>query len=148
MKRVYLSGPITGRSYTACTSWRAEAARYLAPELLAVDPMRGKDFLQGSTQIDAFTAGPQQAVSSTAITARDRHDVMTCDAVLVNLIGADRVSIGSMIEIGWADAFRKPIVLAIDRTDHIHVHPIILGCCAFVVSDLQTAVATIRSLLT
>jgi hypothetical protein len=34
---------------------------------------------------------------------RDRFDATRCDVLLVNLLGAERVSIGTMMEVAWAD---------------------------------------------
>ena len=41
-----------------------------------------------------------------------------CDVVLMYLIGAKKVSIGTMIEAGWADAYRKPVVLVLEDPTH------------------------------
>jgi hypothetical protein len=45
------------------------------------------------------------------LTTRDRWDAMRCDVLLVNLLGATKVSIGTVLEFGWADAMDIPIVV-------------------------------------
>jgi len=58
--------------------------------------MKGKTVLQ------------QPLVSPPGAVGRDRFDVQTCDLLLVNLLGATSVSIGTMFELAWTDAWRKP----------------------------------------
>ena len=83
-----------------------------------------------------------------AITGRDRYDVMTrCDAVLVYLLGAEEVSIGTVIEVGWADAARKPIILVIEDEGNVHDHPMVRCPAAFRVSSLIDACDLANALL-
>ena len=43
---VYLSGPISGQTYTGATEWREWVRTRLQPGINAVDPMRGKHALK------------------------------------------------------------------------------------------------------
>lgn len=146
MKTVYLAGPITGQSYDGATSWRTEAQRVLADLGIAgVSPMRNKEFLIG----EGFIEGEyEQDVLSTSrgIITRDRYDCSHADAVLFNLADADRVSIGTMIEIGWADAHRIPTV-GIMEEGGLHTHPMVAEAISFWCRDLEEAVHAIASLL-
>jgi nucleoside 2-deoxyribosyltransferase len=122
---VYLSGPITGLTYEGCTDWRAFARQWLAD--LGIDglcPMRGKEYLAGKGVIlDGSSAVVSNFMSQDkAIVTRDRWDTTRCDFVLMNLLGAKSVSIGTMIELAWADAARVPVVLVIEPTGNIHEH--------------------------
>ena len=121
---VYLAGPIAGSGYDEVNDWRIKASIDLSP-IKTLNPMRGKEFLKGEKEdvhnYERTTVIENALGSSKGITARDRFDVMNCDLVLMNLVGAKKITIGSMIEIGWADAFRKPIVLVIDE-GNIHIH--------------------------
>ena len=65
---------------------------------------------------------------------------MRCDALLVNLLGAKKVSIGSVLEIGWADAFRKPIILAIEKEGNPHDHAELKEVANFIVDNLDEAI--------
>jgi nucleoside 2-deoxyribosyltransferase len=78
---------------------------------------------------------------------RDRYDLARCDLVLANLLGARTVSIGSVGEIFWADAMRKPVVLVREPHFNVHDHALInaIACC--VVDNLDAAVAKINLLL-
>lgn len=111
MSRVYLAGPIGGLNYGGATYWRDDATQELAWRgITALSPMRGKSYLSGETKLDA-TKYTQPLSSPKGLTTRDRFDVRTCDLVLANLLGATRVSIGTVIELAWADLLRTPVVL-------------------------------------
>lgn len=151
MRRVYLAGPITGCSYEGCTEWRDGVRRVLAAyDIECYSPMRGKQHLRRGPQAvaDAYDRDPQHPLStSQGILARDRWDVMSCDLLLVNLLGATRVSIGTCVEMGWADAHRKLVVLVLDPTDSLHEHSFITGLASFRVHDLQQAVELVKHIL-
>ena len=40
--------------------------------------------------------------------------------MLVNLLGLEKITLGTMVEYGWADAFRKPIITVIEKKE-IHM---------------------------
>lgn len=109
--------------------------------------MRAKEYLSHLENIDK-TGNRQYGILSggKAIVARDRNDVLTCDAVLMNLSGADKVSIGTMIEVGWADAFRKPIVLVLEK-DNPHVHDMVTEIAGFRVGTLEDGIHIINALM-
>ena len=66
--------------------------------------------------------------SQRGVTTRDRMDCNRADAVIMNLLGAKTVSIWTMIEIGWADAHRTPIILVMERSANVHDHPMVRDC--------------------
>jgi nucleoside 2-deoxyribosyltransferase len=143
---VYLAGPITGLNYGSATSWRETAEAVLTRRgVKALSPMRFKSFLAGEQVLgDRYSAF---AISTAeAITARDRFDVQRCDVVLMNLLGAEKVSIGTMIEAGWADAFRKPIVL-VAEADNIHRHGILETVAGFHVTTLEDGIEVVAALI-
>jgi hypothetical protein len=57
----------------------------------------------------------------------------------VNFLGSRRVSIGSVMEIAWADAWRKPIVVVMDK-GQLHDHSMIREVAGFVCRDLDEAI--------
>lgn len=100
--------------------------------------MRGKKYLVDEEDIkDSYEEHPLG--SQEGITCRDRMDVMRCDMILVNFLGADKVSIGSVMEIAWADAWRKPIIVVMEE-DNIHSHAMIREVAGFIVPDLDEAI--------
>lgn len=142
MKIVYLAGPITGLDYAGCTDWRGFAADELAAAgIKGLSPMRAKGYLAHLKSISG--TGEEYAelgVLSTqkSVTARDRFDTCRADMVLMNLLGAERVSIGTMIEAGWADASRVPIILVIEP-ENIHHHMMLREVAGFIVPTLAEA---------
>ena len=145
-KLVYLAGPVSGCTYDGCVSWREYAINQLAVDKISgLSPMRGKAFLIdhqngiGGTDDNPLT-------SDSGITVRDMWDVRRCDAVLFNLIGAKKVSIGTMVEYGWASAFNKPIVAAMEKQGNIHEHPMVRELSNFRVDTLESGLAIVRSL--
>lgn len=72
--------------------------------------MRGKKYLANEKDIkDSYEKYPLSCQKG--ITCHDRMDIMRCDIIIVNFLGAKRVSIGTVMEITWADAWRKPIII-------------------------------------
>jgi len=135
MKTVYLAGPIKGLSYDGCTDWREYAKSMLGEHgITGISPMRWKDNLKEEERIEGSYDTP--FCRSKGIITRDRFDVFCCDVMLANLLGAEEVSIGTMIEYGWADAARKPIVTIMEE-GNLHEHPIVLEATGFRVESLD-----------
>lgn len=141
---VYLAGPITGEDYAGATDWREYVSAHLSSDLRAISPMRGKSYLASETSIaDSYEnlfSNPK------AITTRDRNDVMRCDLVLANLLFAERVSIGTTMEIAWADAFRKPVILVAEQGG-LHHHAMLTTVAGWVVADLRDATDLVNFVL-
>lgn len=149
-KTAYLAGPITGLSYAGATDWRFYAVEKLAQHgIRGLSPMRGKHYLSHLKSISGTGEEYKDlGVLSTqkSVVTRDRMDTTTSDVVLMNLLGAERVSIGTMIEAGWADGARVPIVLVIEP-ENVHHHMMLREIAGFVVGSLDEALATIISIL-
>jgi len=107
--------------------------------------MRGKHYLAQEKSIaDSYEETPLSCQKG--ITCRDRMDVMRCDMLFVNFLGAQRVSIGSVMEIAWADAWRKPIIIAMEK-DNVHSHAILRETAGFIVPTLDEAIAVAIAVL-
>lgn len=150
MSKVYLAGPISGFSYDQAVHWRGEVAAKLASAgVQCLSPMRDKTTLRGAVAIGRNDE-THMLCSQRAIFCRDHYDVRACDVVLVNLRGAREISIGTMVELGWATAYRKPIVLVMELcsyTSNVHDHPFARQAADFIVNDLDTAAAIVKSIL-
>lgn len=149
---VYLAGGIAGLAGTEATNWRIEAARRLWDyDLTTRDPMRAKQVLSGQLRIsDDFhnyeDMGP--FFTSRGIMTRDFNDVRTCDALLVNLLGLQKPSMGTIMELAWAYALQKPAVVAIERQGNPHDnHPMIHEAIPFRVETLDEAIASVAVIL-
>ena len=118
MKTVYLSGPIAGLTYDDGQDWRTVAEASLKEAgIQGLSPLRAKGYLRQVGEISGH--GREYAdmgVLSTpkAVLARDHFDATRCDVLLVNLLGAKRVSIGTVMEIAFAYEARIPIVCAME----------------------------------
>lgn len=152
MKTVYLAGPITGLSYDEGQDWRDFACTELSKSgVHGLSPLRSKDYLR-SINGPLSGTGEEYAhmgVLSTprGVMTRDRFDATRCDVLLVNLLGSQRVSIGTVMEIAWADLKRTPIVVAIEPEGNPHEHMMINEAIGFRVPSLGEAVHVTRAIL-
>ena len=144
--KVYLAGPIAGLTYDEATNWRG-CVRQLLPDCIqCFSPMRGKDFLkrEGTISPDAYE---EEINSAHGIMGRDHYDVCTADAVLMNLLGAGRVSIGSVIEAAWCFAYRVPLILVMEPAGNVHEHVMLAEIPIYRVPTLLDGCSMVRQLL-
>ena len=146
--RVYLCGPISGLTADGAREWREDAEYKFRQRKLGgvkvLSPMRFKSKLPaGALPPEGFNdLGP--LYTNRGIFGRDRNDVRTSDVVLAYFAGAERVSIGSVMELGWADAWNIPVVAVLDPLhDHVFVKQVATALC----KDLDEAVESVLSIL-
>ncbi len=145
MPNVYLAGIISGIPYEETIEWREEAQEYLSDfGIKGISPMRGKAFLKGTTFTHDMYHTHTMTLTSSIIT-RDRFDVMNCDMMLLNLNAGDHIGRQSCIEIGWADGWRKPIVLVDSKGI---APPLIQEMAEFNVEYLEDGLAVCVAVLT
>ena len=156
-KTVYLAGPITGLSYHAArNTWREEFSTLLPEHIHPVSPMRAKEFLSNEQVLagdpDMY---PEHALATpSGIVTRDRNDISNCDAMVACFLGAkQRVSIGTCLEFGWADAYRKPIVMVVEAAngegqDNVHLHAFLTEVSGYRVTTIEEAAHIVTHLLT
>lgn len=144
--KVYLAGPISGLTFGESTDWRKGVESELGYlGISAYSPLRAKDYLESEGVLEG--SYEQHPLSSAkGILTRDRWDVQTADLILVNLIGAERISIGTVMEIAYADAARTPVVLAMEPGNN-HTHPMLEQASGFIVHTLEEAVALTKAIL-
>ena len=144
---VYLAGPITGLSYGGSVDWRNSVKSQLADiNITGISPMRHKDYLVGQAVVPDSIEDKVMS-SQRGIFARDYWDVRRCDAIFVNLLDAQTVSIGTVMEIAWAWAHQKPCVLTMENDSNIHEHPMLREACPFRVDTVDEGVDIIARLL-
>jgi len=151
---VYLAGGIAGLAYDDATDWRHNAKLYLAERgIETLSPMRAKAMLGSqnggtiSTDFNDYAANGA-FFTSRGIMTRDFNDVRRCDAVLVNLLGLTKPSLGTIMELGWAYALQKPAVIAIEASGNPHDrHPMIFEAMPFRVTSLDEAFDSVAVLL-
>ena len=143
-KLVYLAGPISGAIASEATSWREEFGTLLKSDIRCLSPLRD--------QIDSTPDHPltmEKISHGKGSVARDRMDISRCDLVVANFIGAKRISIGSVGEIFWADAYRKPVVLIMedDGLENPHFHLFILELASWRFASLGEAAEKVNIIL-
>lgn len=148
--KVYLAGPIAGLSWSQATNWRKHASQVLENAGIAGwSPLRGKYYLANEENIKASYEVENQPMSTArGLTVRDRWDVQTSDLVLINLLGAQKPSIGSIVEAAWADSHRIPVVLVMEREGNPNDHPMLRECSSYIFDDLHQALNHVIRFLT
>ena len=153
MKTVYLAGPIAGLGYSEAVDWRVGAINALLGwNIKGLSPMRAKEYLKDVERDVGFSAtceeyGHLSPLSSPrGIMTRDRFDATRCDVLLVNLLGAQKVSVGTLMEIAWADLCRTPIV-AVMEAGNVHEHAMVNEAIGFRCESLDEALHVVRSIL-
>ncbi len=58
-----------------------------------------------------------------------------------------KISIGTVIELGWADAYRKPVILVMDKEDNPHDHPMVREIAGYYVNTLTAGLELAIALL-
>lgn len=148
MIKIYLAGPITGLSYDDANDWRDYVTGKLSGIAECISPMRAKGFLKsvGNLGKSGYEANPLS--SQKGITTRDRWDVSRCDAVFMFLGDSESVSIGTMIEAGWADAYRKPVILVIgkDFESTPYNHCMLKELSGYIVCGLDEGIQIVEAL--
>jgi nucleoside 2-deoxyribosyltransferase len=150
-QQVYLAGPITGLDYEGSTDWREKAKSELAKfDVRGLSPMRGKEYLKALGVLSC--TGEEYAhlsviSNSRGVMTRDRCDATRCDVLLVNLLGAKSVSVGTVMEVAWADLKRIPIVVAIEAKGNPHEHMMLSEAYGYRVPSLDEALHIVKLVL-
>lgn len=153
MNTVYLSGPITGLNYSnARYGWRKEFSEMLDGDIDVLSPMRHEGHLaelKGKMSMKALknfeTEKSHLFSHPTMIVSKDRLDIKASTIMVVNLLGAKKVSQGTIYEIGYADAVGVQVVV-IKEEGNVHNSPFITEG-HIVVDTLEDAAQIVNSLL-
>ena len=134
---IYLAGNIAGLTYEQATGWRLQAASDLVA--LGYDvfsPMREKMYLAEKFNKVAI---PHTDVSFRDPFQRDMLDVRRSDYVLAYFHPEAPASIGTLVELGYAYALGKYIIVVDVGGTHVG-HPFVRGVANDVVQTLDDAV--------
>jgi hypothetical protein len=152
-KKVYLSGPISHLTFSEAKLVRSDFLEIsrsvlgtLHDSICYVDPLRGKD-LDPNEILTPSIPTTAQKISNKYIFNRDYFDVHHADALLVNLLGAKKVSIGTVFEMAWAYEKRIPTVVVIEGESNPHYHTFVLEAAQFPVKTLHAAAVALGHLL-
>ena len=143
---IYLAGPITGLTFKGATDWRDHAAKLLdSNNIQTLSPLRGKEYLANS---GVLHSGTYDGVLTTgkAIMRRDYFDCTRSTAVLVNLLGTEKISMGTVMEMAWCYQAQIPTVVVMEKGNPHH-HVMVNEACTYTVNTLEEAIHTIKLLL-
>ena len=147
---IYLSGPITGGSYSDATDWRNTVSDTIRHEndpinIQVVSPMRHREYLLQETNVKD---GYDDHILSCgkAIVARNKFDINRSDLIIMNFLGAKKASIGSMLELGWANASNVPVICVMDE-ENVHSHAMVREVSSIIAPNINEAIVAARSLL-
>jgi nucleoside 2-deoxyribosyltransferase len=145
---VYLAGPMTGLTVGKINHWRDDFARTLeGTGLRCLSPMRGINYLPSDEPL-LQTYDDHPLSRQEGIVTRDYLDIARSDAIVANFLGSERVSIGTVWEIGVAYALKKPVVMVIED-GNIHDHCMLRESAryGYRTDSLDEAAALLQSLL-
>ena len=148
--KIYLAGPIAGLLFEDCIRWRNKVKKDLKKHgITGISPLDPESVrLKKETRPMNALGYPKDPLScAKGITAKDRWYCTQADMLLVNFLGAKQVSLGTVIEIGWADAHRIPIIMVMEPTGNPHDHAMINECAGFRVNSLEEALTLIKSMM-
>jgi len=133
--RIYLAGACAHLTWEEAMAWRLEVApRLEAMGYDVVMPLAGEKALAGTGKLlSPLGEHGVRGCDGQTIFWRDMDLLGGCDYVLASLLGAKRVSVGTVWElaVAWARVDR-PIAVVIMEPDNIHRHCFIEQGCQVV----------------
>lgn len=144
--RIYLAGPIFGKTYEEATGWRNYVTTKLAPHIICISPLEAESLLGNEHQVLKYSYESDVANTIKSIVARDRYYIAKSDCLFCNFTNATSPSFGSVIEIAWADTLRIPVMVIMEK-DNLHKHPFLLELASWVVDDLETGINIVENFL-
>jgi len=145
---IYLAGPITGLTYDQGQDWREYAAGMLMRTfgIETRSPLRAKEYLKTFGVLESQYLGVNPLSEPKGIVTRDRNDCTSAGVVLANFLGAERISIGTVMECAWADLARVPIV-AVMELENTHRHGMLTEVAGYIVESLEQGLAICVTIL-
>jgi nucleoside 2-deoxyribosyltransferase len=123
--RIYLAGSITDVPLKQAIEWRRRAAQQLQDAgFVVISPLR---------------TGVADLVDERAVFMRDKIDCTRSDIMLLNLIGADHITIGSVCELSWAYLTGLFCVVVMGQGNP-HRHAFIEQQASIILEDIDEAV--------
>lgn len=147
-RTVYLAGPILGCTDAEANDWRIDvAAKLKEHRIIGISPLRCEPLVgeRYGLQYNDERFGTPRAIAS-----KNLFDVMNCDMTLAYLPRPTEPgrypSIGTIGEVHWAFAFRKPAIVVTDDP-LLAEHPVLNACCAWKLPTLDDAVDVLVGVL-
>jgi len=151
MAKIYLSGAITDLTYDeARYGWRQEIASLFDKNIIALSPMRHEGHLaelKGPITDKALIPHSHLLSHPKMIVAKDFLDIDECTIVVINFQGKKKPGRSSFIELGYAKAKGKTIIMIANDDDPICSHPFTSTISDVIVSSVKDAAIVVNSLL-
>lgn len=147
MKTVYLAGPIAGCNRGEANDWRTQLTKRLSAfNIRGVSPLRCEPLIgeRYGVGYDDPRFGTAKAIAS-----KNFLDVQMCDLTLCYLpreMNVRKMSLGTLLELGWAHALRKPTILVTNDPQLIE-HPVVQANASWILSTLDEAEEVIVGVL-
>lgn len=138
-KYVYLAGPILGCTKGEANDWRRYVADQLEPHgIIGISPLRCEPLIGERYTLEY--PDPRFGVPR-AIAAKNKHDVQNGDITLAYLPAemGPNISLGTVGEIFWADAYDKQVILVSDHPKIIQ-HPVLDAAVDWKLGSLDEAI--------
>lgn len=147
-RTVYLAGPILGKTVGEANNWREQMRRDLGVyNIHGISPLRCEP--PGIDGVYAGSYDDPKFGHMRAIASKNVFDTKSCDLVLAYMPKESRnpiPSLGTIIEMAYAWAIGKPVVLVTDD-EFLLQHPLVMASASWVLPDLPSAVDLIAGLL-
>lgn len=147
MKYVYLAGPIMGCSIGEANDWRKYVDQaFREYRIVGISPLRCEPSIDGEYKI-AYE--DPKFGTARAIGSKNMFDTANCDLVLAYLPSPPPgkwPSLGTVGEIAWAHALRKPVIV-VTNDPVLKQHPIINYCANWMLDTLDEAIEVCIGLL-
>jgi nucleoside 2-deoxyribosyltransferase len=148
MMTVYLAGPITGHAAEEISSWRASVR----------ERFRKLDFLDPALSVfDATEAFEKSDTESETLARldhgrhvldRDKTLIERSDLVLANFLGVkNRVSIGTVGELFWANSLNKRVIIIREKAGNIHDHAMLNAIASRICHSLEEGFEALEEML-
>jgi nucleoside 2-deoxyribosyltransferase len=146
---IYLAGPITGLTFGQSESWRDYVKGKLDGnyKVKCFSPLRAQEFLKDHGIITPHPYDENPMTTGDAIMTRDFWDVQRTDLTFANLLGAPRQSLGTVMELGFAYALRKPVILLMEKSGNVHDHAMVRKAGAFTTDNIDEGIELVKAML-
>lgn len=136
---VYQGGSMTGLTLEEVVGWRVETAKVLEDAGFTVlNPARGLMFLEPESVVkDSYEV--EFTENKHVVFERDKFDATRADILLMNLLKAPRVSIGTIMEMAWGHLAGRFICTAIEREGNPHMHAFVREASSIMLDDIMEA---------
>lgn len=124
---VYLAGPMSDVSPEVMQEWRQRAGQLLEGPLFEWRqnrqnvPTFARPEPTGIRTLSPLRPYPGDSETAKSMNRRDFNDLQRSDVILACFLGADRVSLGTCLEMGAAWVLGIPVVTVMEE-DNVHNH--------------------------